>query len=376
MIARCRIIAVTVVSAAITIAEASFVSAGFLIAPENSDAAISGSAPTAENKSQVCANLCTDLKAGWQLNTGESLFSALGGFRLTMQSDGNLVLYAIDDMKLPIDILHVMSGSPDVLKLYAKPVWSTGTHVPKEGRSPGRSCSMEENGNFVVYDDERRPVFETGTGGHPGAFLRLQSDGNLVVYTSDLKRAWASNTAARLTLARESKQQRAARARPVLRQIRGRPAQFTMDLRSRWRLNRGDSVYSPLGGFRLMLQDDGNLVLYVIDDEQIPADITPLLLHTEDLAQLYHNALWSTRTHTFSQKAGPGAYCVMEEDGNFVIYDDDDNPRFQTRTKGNPGAFLRCQDDGNLVIYTRDKKAIWQSMTYARIVDDPTPERP
>ena len=117
-------------------------------------------------------------------------------------------------------------------------------------------------------------------------------------------------------------------------------------------------------------------MLYVADDERIPFDITPVLMHTEEVPGLYHDALWSTKTHRFSQKAGPGAYCVMKEDGNFVIYDDDDIVRFQTGTGGNPGAFLRCQDDGNVVIYSRDKKAIWQTMTYARGVDKPMPERP
>jgi len=319
---------------------------------------------------QATVNLCTELRAGWRLTAGESLFSALGGFRLTMQDDGNLVLYAIDDMKLPSDIVHVLSGAPDVLKLYAAPIWSTGTHVAKAGKTKGRFCTMESDGNLVVYDQDANIVFETGTHRNPGSFLRLQTDGNLVIYTSDLKPVWSSNTAARLTAVGELKNAQ-QRGRPKLALAQGLPAQLTMDLRSGWRLNRGDSVYSPLGGFRLILQDDGNLVLYVADDERVPFDITPILMHTEELPQLYHNALWSTNTNRFTQKAGPGAYCVMKEDGNLVLYDDDDNVRYQTKTAGNPGAFLRCQDDGNLVIYTREKKAIWQSKTYARVVDKP-----
>jgi hypothetical protein len=238
------------------------------------------SAPELANVSQVSINLCTELKAGWRLTAGESLFSPLGGFRLTMQDDGNLVLYVIDDMKLPPDVLHVTSGARDVLKLYAKPVWSTGTHVPKEGNSRGSCCVMEEDGNFVVYDQDRHPVFETGTGGHPGSFLRLQSDGNLVLLTDDMKPTWASKTAARLAgdAAIRIQQLRPGRA---VHAKRGLPAQLTMDLRPGWRLNPGDSLYSPLGAFRLILQEDGNLVLYHIEDDRIPADVVPLLLHTE-----------------------------------------------------------------------------------------------
>ncbi len=136
-------------------------------------------------------------------------------------------------------------------------------------------------------------------------------------------------------------------------------------------MNLGDSLFSPLGGFRLVLQDDGNLVLYVIDDMRIPWDAAPIIYHDVSTLGIYQDAIWSSVTHTRDHDAGPGAYCVMEPDGNFIIYDDDDKPCFQTGTKGNPGAFLRCQDDGNVVIYNRDKKAIWQSKTYARIVDVP-----
>jgi hypothetical protein len=142
-----------------------------------------------------------------------------------------------------------------------------------------------------------------------------------------------------------------------------------MDLKPRWRLKPGDSLYSPLGAFKLILHEDGNLVLYHIDDVQIPEDITPILLHTDGSPDLYHNAIWSTGTNVPSQTAGTGAYCIMKDDGNFVVYDEDDKPCFQSGTKGHPGAFLRCQDDGNLVVYTREKKAIWQSKTYSRIVN-------
>jgi hypothetical protein len=318
---------------------------------------------------QVSVNLCTDLNSGWRLNSGESLFSALGGFRLTMQDDGNLVLYAIDDMKLPAEILHVFDYTPDVMKLYAKPIWSTGTHVPKDGHGCGSSCSMEEDGNLVVYDQAGRPCFETHTAGHPGSYLRLQSDGNLVVYSRDLKPTWASNTGARLSGREPPRPGGGRRVRQADVEIHTR---LSKDLKPGRRLGIGGSLFSPLGGFRLVLQDDGNLVLYVIDDMRIPWDVSDVLFHGEqNLGSWYHDPVWYTNTHVPTGDAGVGAYCVMKDDGNFVVYDEDDKVRFQSGTKGNPGAFLRCQDDGNLVIYTRDNKAIWQSKTYARLGDPP-----
>ena len=332
-------------------------SAAFLGLPLRANSAL-----TKANDNQVMVNLCTDLNSGWRLHSGESLFSALGGFRLTMQNDGNLVLYAIDDMKLPADIAHVFAYTPDVLKLYAAPIWSTGTHLPQQGRGRGLYCLMGEDGNLVVYDHNQRRCFETHTAGHPGSFLRLQTDGNLVVYTRDLKVAWSSNTAARPSRAIERGRPPVGRRR-VNQGLSGFPAVLSKDLRSGSRLNLGDSLFSSLGGFRFVFQDDGNLVLYVIDDMRIPWDAAVVLYHDVSTLGIYQDAIRASGTHTRNHEAGPGAYCVMEPDGNFVIYDDDEKPCFQSGTKGNPGAFLRCQDDGNVVIYSRDNKAIWQTKT-------------
>jgi hypothetical protein len=94
----------------------------------------------------------------------------------------------------------------------------------------------------------------------------------------------------------------------------------------------------------------------------------PQLGDDSQVTDLYIHPLWSTGTNVPTKAAGMGAYCVMKDDGNFVVYDADDKPCFQSGTKGHPGAFLRCQDDGNLVVYTRDKKPIWQSKTYSRFV--------
>jgi hypothetical protein len=107
------------------------------------------------------------------------------------------VLYVIDDMKLPPDFLHVMSGAPNVFKLYIHPLWSTGTNVPTKAVGTGAYCVMKDDGNFVVFDEADKPCFQSGTKGHPGAFLRCQDDGNLVVYTRDKKAIWQSKTYSR-----------------------------------------------------------------------------------------------------------------------------------------------------------------------------------
>lgn len=122
----------------------------------------------------------------WMEGEGDGfnhLTSATGAFRLTMQSDGNLVLRALDDTNYPFQVN------------YTEVVWSSGT-----GNQFGNSahCDMQAtDGNLVVYNAFNTPVWASNTQGNKGAFLRPQDDGNLVVYASDGRVLWASHTEAR-----------------------------------------------------------------------------------------------------------------------------------------------------------------------------------
>ena len=114
-----------------------------------------------------------------QLNPGDVVFSATRNFQLIMQGDGNLVLYAIDDASLPRDITK---GT------YKKAIWSSGTN----GKGAVR-CTMQSDGNLVLYTKASKAIWDTRTNGHPGAFLRCQDDGNLVILGAN---AWSSKTSA------------------------------------------------------------------------------------------------------------------------------------------------------------------------------------
>ncbi|MFD0663070.1 hypothetical protein [Thermocatellispora tengchongensis] len=94
------------------------------------------------------------------------------------------------------------------------------------------------------------------------------------------------------------------------------------------RLEPGESVRSGNGKYRLIMQTDGNLVLY----------------------QTGGGALWS------SQTLGGGAFAAMQDDGNLVLYKGR-TPLWASNTDV-PGAYLAVQDDGNLVIY-KGGKVLW-----------------
>lgn len=108
------------------------------------------------------------------------------------------------------------------------------------------------------------------------------------------------------------------------------------------RLNPGNSlqigqyIISVSGQIKLILQGDGNLVLY--DSSNKP--------------------LWATGTNG---KAVSRA--VVQTDGNFVLYDKNNIKLWSTNTAGHPGAFLIVQNDGNTVLYDTSLNQLWSTNT-------------
>lgn len=100
----------------------------------------------------------------------------------------------------------------------------------------------------------------------------------------------------------------------------------------------GHSIHSCKNGYKLIMQNDGNLVLY-------SAGAQPL---------------WSSLTD-----GKGGAVAVMRDDGNLVVYTasgrDSHHAVWMSNTH-HPGARLTIHDDGNLVIHIRDKP-LWETST-------------
>jgi len=110
------------------------------------------------------------LESGQSLASGQSLQSPGGRGALTMQPDGNLVLY-------------------DTKAQPHKSIWATNT-----AGHAGATATMQADGNLVVSDRSRKPIWSSGSSGHAGASARLQDDGNFVVYAGTAP-AWSSGTA-------------------------------------------------------------------------------------------------------------------------------------------------------------------------------------
>ena len=114
------------------------------------------------------------------------------------------------------------------------------------------------------------------------------------------------------------------------------PAATGNDMQPGQVLDPGGTITSTNGQYSFVYQGDGNLVLYEGG-----------------------NPLWAS--NTWGQPVG---VCIMQGDGNLVIYARGGVPIWSSNTWGNPGSHLVLQDDRNVVIYRPDGTPIWATDTW------------
>ena len=229
------------------------------------------------------------LVPGQTMLAGQYIYSQNVFYVLVMQGDGNLVLY---------------TGS--------KPLWNSGT----SGTGADRVV-MQTDGNLVIYTPGGRPVWASRTDGKGQSSLYMQDDGNAVVYTNSGAPTWSSITA----------------GHPVF-------TYFGSDqLTNNQTLHQGQYLRSADGRHGLLMQPDGNLVLYGLG---------------------YH-VLWASYTN------GKGAsFVAMQSDGNLVIYTAANKPLWATVTAGRGVSSAVVQNDGNFVVYASSTPT-WASGTDGKI---------
>jgi len=218
------------------------------------------------------------LNAGEELVAGQSLVSLDGLQTLSMQTDGNLVLYGD-------------AGSR----------WQTATN----GRG-GVRLALQTDGNLVLYDANNYPLWYTDTRGSGADHLDVQSDGNLVLYTASSGVVWQTNT----------RYQPASLSAPA-------------DLRA------GEVLVSPSGQYTLAMQTDGNLVLYgpsgwTWQTNTRGSGAVRLAIQTDGNLVLYTSSdypAWIAGTR------GSGLNQLkLQDDGNLVGYRPDGSWAWQTYT--------------------------------------------
>jgi hypothetical protein len=102
-------------------------------------------------------------------------------------------------------------------------------------------------------------------------------------------------------------------------------------------LTANQFISSPNLQYELRMQGDGNLVEYG------PGQV-----------------IWDSGTY-----GNPGAFAVLQGDGNFVVYSAAGTALWDSGTYGNPGASFQLQDNGNAVIYAANGTALWYGNSVA-----------
>lgn len=222
------------------------------------------------------------LSAGQQLAAGQQLTSPNGKYTLVMQTDGNIVVYA--------------SGS--------RVLWQSATN----GR-PGARLVLQGDGNLVAYGADNKAVWHTDTWGASGGRLVLQDDGNAVLYTAGGTPMWFTGW------------DRGA----------GVPIDSMYPLQQ---LTAGQQLLSANGSHRLVMQGDGNVVVY-------GPGLRPV---------------WFTGTRV------AGSRLILQGDGNVIARTPSRQVAWHAGTWGNPGTRLVVQNDGNLVLYAANGRPLWSAL--------------
>jgi cell wall-associated NlpC family hydrolase len=209
---------------------------------------------------------------GSTMRSGTSIVSSNKQFALVMQVDGNLVFTA-----------------------QGQALWNSGT-VGK----PGAWAAMQTDGNLVVYSAAGVALWSSRTSGHPDAKAIITTDGNFAIVGASAT-YWQTMT-------------------------------VDSTLGSGRTLVANQSLFSKSHEYVLMMQSDGNLVMYG------------------------QTATWTTHT-----SGNPGAWVAMQTDGNLVEYSAAGRALWDTQTNGKGGATLQITDSNNLAVTSPQSVIYWQS---------------
>jgi Listeria-Bacteroides repeat domain (List_Bact_rpt) len=207
------------------------------------------------------------LGSGKALRVDQNVKSPDSRYRLTLQKDGNLVIY---------------DGTTGV--------WASNT----VGKGAIRLEMQASDGNLVLYDAAGKAVWDSNTAGNPGAFAQMQDDGNLVILDGTTH-IWETRTAGPSILP---------------------SGEF---------LGVDQNVTSPDLRYRLTLQKDGNLVIYdgttgVWASNTVGKGAIRLEMQASDGNLVLYDAagvaVWASNT-----VGQPGAFAVLRDDGHLVVFE-------------------------------------------------------
>jgi len=194
-------------------------------------------------------------------------------------------------------------------------LWAAGTVGTRVGE-----CVLQRDGNLVIYESLGRPIWASGTSGLPVDRLVVRDEGDVVLVDACGEPLWSTDPAPRGGL---------------------RPGSWAhgSQLGLEQTLRR-QSLSSPSGAFVLAHQDDGDLVLYRSIDGRRE---------------------WSAGTD-----GTVTGECVLERDGNLVIYEATGRPVWASGTADTAVERLVVRDDGSTVLLDDAGSVLWSSLSSPR----------
>jgi hypothetical protein len=174
---------------------------------------------------------------------------------------------------------------------------------------------MQNDGNLVVYHrGGTNAAWASKTTNKGGNYLELQDDGNLVMYNKHGGAVWSTGTFAQIA--------------NMLIHLNG-------DVKHEQTIRKDEYLLSANGKYKLLLKEDGNLVL---------------------IDTVSNSQTWASRT------SGKGTGELrMQDDGNLVLYKGTKkDPVWATGTNGKgTGCRLVLENYGDLVLYDKNSRIIW-----------------
>lgn len=266
-----------------------------------------------------------------ELRIGATIKSQNGSYVLIVQSDGNAVIYK-----------STCIGNPECS------TFSTGTNK----RTSNPIFRVQADGNLVLYDGtSMKPLWMSGARGFADYRLTLSDQGYLKQEKVVYKARWSYVTGR--VKPRNAPAQVCAPGQPEFcHLLRASGSSIRSRIGSEAQLVPGQELLSLDKSFRLVVQSDGNAVVYATACTT-PTDCVPF--------------------HTGTNEKTTSPILRMQADGNLVLYDAAEagvlKALFNIGVSGDGEYVLALQNDGNLVVYQAVVDA-------TRIVKNPPPPAP
>ena len=201
---------------------------------------------------------------------------------------------------------------------------------------------MEDNGNLVLYDQDKKPRWQTGTNGNPNAQLIMGMEVVFVYdYTKSPEKRVLSSAQKNLT------QDVINYTEKMNSSISNVPKSTEISTKSNCRDIANFSNRVILSTYLMNPNDKKSVARLKLGN-------TELLLDRLGELSLITNGRKTWSVNRPNRKI-LGVHLIMQSDGNLVLYDQDNNPYWSSHTNGNPNAISILTADGDFVVYDKSK---------------------